>query len=128
MQSRSISAGSPSSYRRTPATARRPISSPVVSRKLPTKLWAGSETKGPGPLSGGRNSSTTPDFNQPTVLDGEKLGMEVSCPEAPWPCACPNIAPAQNRPAKIVTATLHFLALFVGKNADMDSLPIFVTS
>jgi hypothetical protein len=59
------------------------------------------------------------------VLDGEKLGMEVSCPEATWPSACPNIAPAENRPAKIVLATLHFLALLVGKNADMIDLPIF---
>src|SRR5215471_17252847 len=51
---------------------------PVVRRKLPTKLWAGSETTGPGPVSGGTNSSPTPDFNQPTVLDGEKLGMAAS--------------------------------------------------
>jgi hypothetical protein len=40
------------------------------------------------PVSGGSNSSPIPDFNQPTVLDGEKLGMEASYREALWPCAC----------------------------------------
>src|SRR5262249_43904179 len=97
---------------------------PVVRRKLPTKLWAGSETTGPGPVSGGRNSSPTPDFSQPTVLDGEKLGMEVSCPRATWPCACPTIAPAQSRAAKIVFAALQLL---IDRNADTDDLPILVS-
>jgi hypothetical protein len=54
------------------------------------------------------------------------LGMEVSRPEMLWACACPNIAPAENRPAKIVLATLHLLALRVGGNADMNDLPIFI--
>jgi hypothetical protein len=61
------------------------------------------------------------------VLDGEKLGMEASCREAPWPCAGPNAAPAQNRPAKIVFAAVRFLAQLIGGNANMDGLLIFVS-
>jgi hypothetical protein len=56
------------------------------------------------------------------VLDGEKFGMEVSCPEAPWPCACPNIAPAQSRPAKIVLAALQLL---IGGNTVVDAALAF---
>jgi hypothetical protein len=52
--------------------------------------------------------------------------MEASCREAPWPCAGPNAAPAQNRPAKIVLTAVGFPALLIGKNADMDDLPIFI--
>jgi hypothetical protein len=100
---------------------------PVVSRKLPVYPWAGSETTGPGPVSGERNSSPTPAFNQPTVLDGEKLGMEASCrEEGLWPCAGPNGAQAQNRLARIVLAVVRFLLLLTDDGADMDGLPIFL--
>jgi hypothetical protein len=61
------------------------------------------------------------------VLDGEKLGMEASCREAPWPCADPNTAPAQNRPAKIVLVAVGFRTLLIGGNEDMDGLLIFVS-
>lgn len=95
---------------------------PVVSRKLPPYPWAGSETTGPGPVSGGRNSSPTPAFNQPIVLDGEKLGMEASCrEERPWPCAGPNAAQAQNRLAKIALAAMPFLLLLTDGSADKSS-------
>lgn len=100
---------------------------PVVSRKLPLYPWAGSETTGPGPVSGERNSSPTPAFNQPTVLDGEKLGMEASCREERlWPCAGPNAAQAQNRLARIVLAAMGFLLLLTNDGADIDGLPIFL--
>ena len=93
---------------------------PVVSRKLPLYPCAGSDTTGPGPVSGGRNSSPTPAFNQPTVLDGEKLGMEASCRDKePWPCAGPNAAQAQNRLARIVLAAMRFLLLLTDGSADM---------
>src|ERR1700674_385719 len=52
--------------------------------------------------------------------------MEASCGEAPWPCAGPNAAPAQNRPAKIVPAAARLLTLLIGENADMDGLLIYV--
>src|SRR3984893_7435901 len=103
------------------------VAFPLVSRKLPLYPWAGSETTGPGPVSGERNSSPTPAFNQPVVLDGEKLGMEASCrEEGPWPCAAPNAAQAQNRLAKIVLAAIRFLLLLTDGSADMDGLPIFL--
>jgi len=93
---------------------------PVVSRKLPLYPWAGSDTTGPGPVSGGRNSSPTPAFNHPTVLDGEKLGVEASCREkGPWPFAGPNAAQAQNRLAKIVRAAMRFLLLLTDGSAGM---------
>ena len=93
---------------------------PVVSRKLPLYPWAGSDTTGPGPVSGGRNSSPTPAFNHPTVLDGEKLGVEASCREkGPWPCAGPNAAQAQNRLAKMVRAAMRFLLLLTDGSAGM---------
>src|SRR6266550_7647133 len=98
---------------------------PGVSRKLLPKLWVVSATTGPGPVSGGRNSSPIPAFSQPIALDGAKLGMEASCPEAPWPCAVPNAAPAQNRLAKILRAAVRFFALLIGENADIDGLLIF---
>jgi hypothetical protein len=50
--------------------------------------------------------------------------MEVSCPKAIWPCACPNIAPAQSRQAKILLAALQLL---IDRNADTDDLPILVS-
>jgi hypothetical protein len=94
---------------------------------LPLYPWAGSETTGPGPVSGERNSSPTPAFNQPTVLDGEKLGIEASCgEEGLWPCAGPNTAQAQNRFARIVLAAMRFLLLLTDAGADMDGLPIFL--
>ena len=100
---------------------------PVVSRKLPLYPWAGSETTGPGPVSGERNSSPTPAFNQPTVLAGEKLGMEASGrEEGLWPCAGPNAAHTQNRLAGIVLAAMRFLLLLTDDDADMDGLSIFL--
>jgi hypothetical protein len=100
---------------------------PVVSRKFPLYPWAGSETTGPGPVSGERNSSPTPAFNQPTVLDGEKLGMEASCrEEGLWPCAGPNAPQAQNRLARTVLAAMRFRLLLTDDGADMDGLPIFL--
>jgi hypothetical protein len=90
--------------------------------KFPTGFMVISKTTGPGPVSGGRNSSPIPAFSQPIALDGAKLGMEASCREAPWPCAVANAAPAQNRPAKIVRAAVRFFALLSGENADIDGL------
>jgi hypothetical protein len=101
---------------------------PVVSRKLPPYSWAGSETTGPGPVSGERNSSPTPAFNQPTVLDGEKLGVEVPCCEKRlWPCAGANAVQAQKRLARIVlAAAMRFLLLLIDDSTDMGGLPIFL--
>src|SRR5262249_52765502 len=80
-------------------------------------------TTGPGPVSGERNSPPTPAFNQPTVLDGEKLGMEASCREEElWACADPNAAQAQNRLGRIVLAATRFLLLLTDDGADMDGL------